>query len=306
MDYEGYGLGLMKQPKDKRDFVFGDLLPPVAVDLPDTYIPNYPESMHFDQGKSNECCACSIAYIRQLQEMDIKEAGLSSTDKFSPSYVYVADRKATENFEGMYLRSGCRSIKNKGICMYDDFPDFYSYKVCMAHYKNNKTRLDPRAKNFRVSSYYAAYTDEQIMTGIYTTKAVIAGINVFADFYHPNKETGIVKFNSKQPNMGGHAIVLDGWKTIEGEKYWRVHNSWGTGWGYKGDCFISFSDFRKMMLDNAYVLVDDVHELKINEYRAKFQNTKLPTLSFTEKLKYYFGQFKQRMREEVYGKSRKE
>lgn len=296
MDYENYGLGLLEQPKDKRDYIFGNLLPPIAVDLPDTYLPSHPETMHFDQGKSNECCACSIAYIRQLQKMDPKESGLTSTDKLSPSYIYVADRKDNEHFEGMYLRSGCRTVKNKGVCMYDDFPEFYSYKMASTLYKNNQTRLDPRAKNFRVSSYYAAYTDEQMMTGIFTTKAILAGINMFADFYKPDKETGIVKFNSKQPSMGGHAIVLDGWKIIDGEKYWRIHNSWGSDWGYHGDCFVSFSDFRKMMLDNAYVLIDEVQELKINAYRIKFQNTKLPSLSLKEKVKYYFYEFKSKLR----------
>ena len=48
--YENYGLGLLKQPVDKRDYVFGDLLPPIAVDLPDTYLPNHSELMHFNQG----------------------------------------------------------------------------------------------------------------------------------------------------------------------------------------------------------------------------------------------------------------
>ena len=269
-DYKQYGLGLLKQPKDKRDYVFGDILPPVIVELPQTYLPNHPDSMHFDQGMSNECCACGIAYIRQLQEMDIKQAGLTSADTLSPSYVYVADRRSNENFEGMYLRSGCRTVKNKGICMYDDFPDFFTYKSAMARYKNSKTRLDPRARNFRISSYYAAYTDEQIMTGVYTTKAVLAGLNVFENFYSPDKETGIVTYDKSQSFLGGHAIVIDGWTTIRGIRYWRIHNSWGKDWGLHGDCFISFSDFREVMIDNAYVLVDKVLEMKIDEYRQKY------------------------------------
>lgn len=31
-----------------------------------------------------------------------------------------------------------------------------------------------------------------------------------------------------------HAVVLDGYDSTADEPYWRVRNSWGTGWGEDG------------------------------------------------------------------------
>lgn len=47
----------------------------------------------------------------------------------------------------------------------------------------------------------------------------------------PNSETPITRCGSGQTN---HAIGVTGWKTISGKVYFRVRNSWGDSWGYKG------------------------------------------------------------------------
>lgn len=48
--------------------------------------------------------------------------------------------------------------------------------------------------------------------------------------------------------VGGHAICVRGvnikTKTV------RLSNSWGQGWGKSGDCFMTFDDFEKVLLDD--------------------------------------------------------
>jgi len=44
---------------------------------------------------------------------------------------------------------------------------------------------------------------------------------------------GVYKDNAcnRSPN---HAVAVVGYGSLEGKKYWKVRNSWGTGWGNKG------------------------------------------------------------------------
>jgi C1A family cysteine protease len=44
---------------------------------------------------------------------------------------------------------------------------------------------------------------------------------------------------------GGHCILAKG-VDIENKRF-TLHNSWGTGWGMGGDCFISFGGMEKLL-----------------------------------------------------------
>ncbi len=47
--------------------------------------------------------------------------------------------------------------------------------------------------------------------------------------------------------VGGHAIVVRGVNVKN--KTVRLSNSWGKSWGKDGDCFMTFEDFEKVLLD---------------------------------------------------------
>lgn len=258
--------GCIPQPKDKRDWKLDKLLTVSAVQLPREYLPDYGD-FTYDQGRSSECCACSYCYIRHLQEMD-KENQSGFKEPFSPSFQY-ANRDASENFEGMYLRSACkRGVE--GSLPWKYFPNFYSLHKCQEIFQKNRIKFLNIAHPYRISSFYTVNTEQEIKTAVYLTKGVLIGIMITEPFYHPNKD-GVIDYsydNMKQ--YGGHALCIDGYKYINDKLYLRIKNSWGKNWGVEnGHCYISFDDYQKYKIDEGYVLVDEVNELKITSLYPK-------------------------------------
>ena len=54
---------------------------------------------------------------------------------------------------------------------------------------------------------------------------------VYGDF--PTYKSGVyVQTNNTE--LGGHAVRVVGWGTLDGVAYWKIANSWNTDWGLKG------------------------------------------------------------------------
>lgn len=258
--------GCVPQPKDKRDWKLDKLITVGAVELPREYLPNY-GAFTYDQGNSSECCACSYCYIRHLQEMDRdNQSGLQ--EPFAPSFQY-ANREPNENFEGMYLRSACKK-GSEGSLPWHYFPHFYSLRKCQEIFQNNRIEFLNIAHPYRISSFYTVNTEQEIKTAVYLTKGVLIGIMVTDPFYTPNKK-GIIDYSHDTMNMqGGHALVIDGWKYINDKLYLRIKNSWGRDWGVEnGHCYMSFEDYKKYSIEEGYVLVDEIDEVKLTELYPK-------------------------------------
>lgn len=63
--------------------------------------------------------------------------------------------------------------------------------------------------------------------------------------FYPD-ENGFVK--PEGPIMGGHAVLVRGVNFNRREV--RISNSWGKSWGKDGDCFMTFDDFEKLLMNN--------------------------------------------------------
>jgi C1A family cysteine protease len=54
----------------------------------------------------------------------------------------------------------------------------------------------------------------------------------------PSEVAGVQ--NAADPNGGGHAVYLYGYRTNSAGKFeYRLRNSWGIGWCDGGDCWVS-------------------------------------------------------------------
>jgi len=88
-----------------------------------------------------------------------------------------------------------------------------------------------KADKHHGSSAYGIKGVKQIMAEIMTNGPVEAGFDVYADFL--TYTSGVYQHKTGS-YVGGHAIKILGWGTLNGTPYWLCANSWNPDWGMKG------------------------------------------------------------------------
>lgn len=263
-DFEYKG-GLLKSPYDSRDYRFKDLR------LGGVFIPDEYESEEFpfvyDQGRTMMCCACAYSALRYLQESD-NITGTGLTEPFSPTFTY-GNREPDEDFEGMYLRSCCKRGRY-GSLLLRELNEWCSTQKAMLLVNQKKEEYFKKAEPYKISSFYVCRSREEIQTAIYTTKGVIIGIPTYKSLNRPDAN-GIVRYNPRTDvnDNGGHAVLLTGWKIINGKFHWRMLNSWGRKWGQNGYCWLP-EEYPWM--EDAYAIVDDLTNKRFEEYLKENYN----------------------------------
>merc|ERR1712113_921240 len=76
---------------------------------------------------------------------------------------------------------------------------------------------------------------EQIQTELMTNGPLYVAFTVYDDF--PTYKSGVYHATSRN-QLGGHAVLLVGWGTENGEDYWKIKNSWNEQWGDAGHFLI--------------------------------------------------------------------
>lgn len=261
--------GLIKSPYDSRDYKFGDLLDKYK--LGSLHIPEEYESPEFpfvyDQGMTYMCCACAYSALRYLQESDA-DNGTGVDEPFSPTFTY-GNRDAEENFEGMYLRSCCKRGRY-GSLLLRELNVWCSTSKAMALVNSKKEEYFKKANPYRIESFYICRSRQEVQTAIYTTKGVIIGIPTYQCLDRPSTD-GTINYNPNKDteDNGGHAVLLTGWKTINGKFYWRLLNSWGKSWGQNGYCWLPEE---YPWIEDAYAIVDYPTNESFQEYIKEYYN----------------------------------
>merc|ERR1712138_284398 len=78
--------------------------------------------------------------------------------------------------------------------------------------------------------------ETQIMQELVTNGPMYVAFTVYGDF--PTYKSGVYKHTSGS-YLGGHAVTLVGYGELNGEKYWKIKNSWNEQWGNGGHFLIA-------------------------------------------------------------------
>lgn len=153
----------------------------------------------------------------------------------------------------MMLREALSMLKDSGTCFYEDFPGFYDVATAKSLFNQKKNELMPKAKPYRISSYYRVDGIDSIKAGVYKLGGVMIAAPMLECLYWPIGNRVIYDPKKHIKSDGNHAMTIVGWT----ENHWIVLNSWGTSWGDNGIAYIPFN----YPIAEAWAVVDEVMEV---------------------------------------------
>lgn len=121
------------------------------------------------------------------------------------------------------------------------------YPGATPHYEGTEVIAGAKAVQAlgKMTEYRWAFNLNDVILAVGTQGPGILGTDWFDDMFNPDSK-GFIKPTGAL--AGGHAICVRGVNVTK--KYFTLANSWGTSWGKGGDCYISFADFEKLLLNN--------------------------------------------------------
>lgn len=236
-----YGTGCRPSPPDKRDYPASAFLPAQAEAFPMEYRLPFQTPVG-NQGSTSMCVDFSLRTISELKEWF--ERGV--LQRFGTGYIYGRREADDHQGEGMYPREALDTLLKFGIPGADDFNVTGTYEECRAAVEARLPEVDRLAAPQKILSYVRCWDLSQIQGMLYHRKTPVLLASVITKtFMWFTRADGIVRDETANHfeetslyNLGGHAMVIVGWKHIGERLYWIVQNSWGTGWGDQGFCYI--------------------------------------------------------------------
>jgi len=117
-------------------------------------------------------------------------------------------------------------------CPVDDYPNPRCKSSCTESGYSKSFSADKA----RAASAYSVRGESQIMQELVENGPMYVAFTVYGDF--PTYKSGVYKHTSGS-YLGGHAVTLVGYGELNGEKYWKIKNSWNEEWGNGGHFLIA-------------------------------------------------------------------
>jgi hypothetical protein len=224
--------GVIKSPEDKRDFTIDKVGIALATTFPENYtVPYLPDI--YNQGNFGLCNAFSVAKIKEA--MELKERGVRI--RYSPAFIYANRADNDWQGEGMMPRESLKRICRYGVCEYDKFSLLNDYPNCRTQFISKIKEYIPIALPQKIKTYVALSKVDEIKTFLMNEQIpVLFAMSLTNTFFNTGAD-GIMP-KPEGEIVGGHAMIIVGYRLINNREYWIVSNSWGEGFGDKGYCYI--------------------------------------------------------------------
>lgn len=193
-----------------------------------------------NQGSYGNCAAMSLSSAEIFKSKAMGSSG--SYENFSASFIYGSDGISGEY---MIFETAVNNCKTYGSPRWElvatTFPDSKSKADSVALFNNRNTLATNNAakQKFTGSSNIDFYDCASVQNAIATYGYFMLNFRIPYNFYNIGSD-GIVPQPSGGWSGAGHSVALIGLTTINSKKYWIAQNSWGTGWGLGGRCYIPY------------------------------------------------------------------
>ena len=226
---------LRRQEYDKRDHAYSDayqpaLKLPIRTDLRSLAPPAW------DQGTVGTCHAemtCAAMCVARGQ------AGLPYLDPsvlFSAYTTRALEGHANED-SGATIRSTFKAAAAFGVCSSETWP-YIVARLCVR----------PTPKSYAEAKLHEAIQYQFLSQSAAELRGALAnghvwgfGITVYESFESAQvARTGLVPMpKPTEQALGGHALLCVGYDDLRAR--FLIRNSWGTGWGIDGHCWMPYS-----------------------------------------------------------------
>jgi len=250
-----YNLSYNFQKPDPRDYLFishlavtpeTPLHPNVIVNqkisLPATFSLRASMSPILNQGSVGSCV--SNAFALSISTMTKNSINMSRL--FHYALTRIMENTALNNDSGQTIRDAANTILNYGVPQETEWPyvpsQFAVFPPLTAFKASNK---------FKSFVYTFVNSDLNSLKQCLSTnqKPIIFGFMVYSSFMTQSvASTGVVPLpdTRKEKLLGGHCITIIGYD--DAKNVFICANSWGTGWGDKGYCYMPYAYLTNLAL----------------------------------------------------------
>lgn len=192
-----------------------------------------------NQGQLGSCTANSHASV--IEFLELKQAGKYTAP--SRLFIYYNTRhliEGTSGDVGATISDTMESTVKFGAVPETELP----YDITKFDNKPSSTCYTD-AMNYQTLTQVTVSTIDDIQHILAEGLPVEIGILVFESFEQVGSDGIVPMPKSSEELLGGHALNINGYITINGVQYFIIKNSWGTEEGDNGWYYLPFSYFTK-------------------------------------------------------------
>jgi len=209
----------------------------------------------YDQGQLGSCVANAVA---GAFEYELKKQRLAD---FIPSrlFIYYNGRVLENSVScdcGLEVRDGLKVVNRLGVCSETEMP----YNINTFITAPTTGQFTDALKN-KATQYMAVMQSlTSIKAALSTGYPVVFGFTVYNTFESiAVSRTGIVPMPTRGNYViGGHSMVIVGYN--DAKQQFLCRNSWGTGWGNAGYCYMPYAYLTNSGLASDFWVIQVVTE----------------------------------------------
>jgi len=218
---------------DNRDHLFA-AQPRPSVSLPPSIDLRATCAPIVNQGQLGSCTANALAgALGFLERKD--DVAFQAVSRL---FIYYNERSVegtVKTDSGAMIRDGIKTLAQLGVCAETLWP----YVITRFAIKPTPACYTAAAKH-QITSYTRLETLDDMRTCLAAGFPFVFGFTVYESFESQAvAASGIVPMPKPgESTLGGHAVMACGYD--DGKKRFLVRNSWGTGWGLGGYCWMPY------------------------------------------------------------------